>query len=43
MKSKHAKVLHKICGKPMISYVIEEAHRAGIQKIIVVVGHKKKS
>lgn len=41
MKSKHAKVLHKICGKPMISYVIEEAHKAGIQKIIVVVGHKK--
>lgn len=41
MKSRHAKVLHKICGKPMISYVIEEAYKSGVDKNIVVVGHKK--
>lgn len=41
MKSRHAKVLHKICGKPMISYVIEAADNSRMDKIIVVVGHKK--
>jgi len=41
MKSRHPKVLHKICGKPMISYVLEEATNANIEKKVVVVGHKK--
>jgi bifunctional UDP-N-acetylglucosamine pyrophosphorylase/glucosamine-1-phosphate N-acetyltransferase len=38
MKSKLPKVLHKICGKPMISYVLEAVTSAGVQKNIVVVG-----
>ncbi len=39
MKSKLPKVLHKICGEAMISCVINAVASAGIDKIIVVVGH----
>ncbi|HOV79147.1 MAG TPA: bifunctional UDP-N-acetylglucosamine diphosphorylase/glucosamine-1-phosphate N-acetyltransferase GlmU [Bacillota bacterium] len=39
MKSRLPKVLHKLCGKPMLSYVVEAASAAGVQKIVVVVGH----
>jgi len=38
MKSNTPKVLHKICGKPMLTYVIEAAKGAGAQKVIVIVG-----
>ena len=40
MKSDTPKVLHTICGWPMIDYVLNAARNAGVQKIIVVVGHK---
>ena len=39
MKSKTPKVLHEICGKPMLSCVIDAAAAAGIHENIVVVGH----
>lgn len=38
MKSNHAKVAHKILGKPMIEWVADAAIAAGCQRIIVVVG-----
>ena len=38
MKSERAKVLHEVCGQPMIRYVVEAARRAGARTIIVVVG-----
>lgn len=40
MKSKYPKVLHKICGKPMIHYVINCVRETGVSKLFVVVGHK---
>ena len=40
MKSKQAKVLHKIGGKPIIDYVIKSAKLAGSDKTIVVTGHR---
>lgn len=40
MKSSLPKVLHSICGKPMIKYLIDTLSEAGIKKIIVIVGHK---
>lgn len=40
MKSSIPKVLHPICGKPMIRYLIETMVSIGIKDIIVVVGHK---
>src|SRR5438067_13176498 len=39
MKSERAKVLHEVCGRPMIRYVVEAARGAGARSIIVVVGY----
>lgn len=39
MKSGRAKVLHEVCGRPMIQYVVEAARGAGAKTIIVVVGY----
>ncbi|MCJ7577095.1 MAG: NTP transferase domain-containing protein [candidate division Zixibacteria bacterium] len=41
MKSDLPKVLHKLGGKPMVEYVVETAKRVGVEKIILVVGHKR--
>ena len=38
MKSNHAKVSHKILGKPMISWVADAAIAGGCTRVIVVVG-----
>jgi len=40
MKSDLPKVLHKLGGKPMVEYVINTAKKAGVERIILVVGHK---
>ena len=39
MKSKHSKVMHCLCGKPMISHVVDSVKSAGIDNITVVIGH----
>jgi bifunctional UDP-N-acetylglucosamine pyrophosphorylase/glucosamine-1-phosphate N-acetyltransferase len=41
MKSDIPKILHKVCGKEMIRYVIEASTKSGIDKNIVVLGHGK--
>ncbi len=33
------KVLHQVCGRPMLSYVLDACWRAGVAKIYVVVGY----
>lgn len=40
MKSNTIKVLHKLLGKPMISYPLGVCRDSGIGKIVVVVGHQ---
>ncbi len=40
MKSDLAKVLHPLCGKPLVEHVVRSAQKAGITKTIVVVGHQ---
>ena len=40
MKSNKAKVLHEICGKPMIHYVVETARQVAGNNVILVVGHQ---
>lgn len=40
MKSETPKVLHEVCGRPMIEHVLDAAREAGATRIIVVVGHK---
>ncbi|MEN1990486.1 bifunctional UDP-N-acetylglucosamine diphosphorylase/glucosamine-1-phosphate N-acetyltransferase GlmU [Paenibacillus sp. ES5-4] len=39
MKSKLYKVLHPVCGKPMVGHVLDAALRAGVERTVVVVGH----
>ena len=40
MKSNRAKVLHTICGVPMVNYTISALEPTGSQRILVVVGHQ---
>ncbi len=40
MKSKRAKVLHPIAGKPMVEYAVDAAKFAGVEKMVVVIGHQ---
>ncbi|MDO4291229.1 MAG: bifunctional UDP-N-acetylglucosamine diphosphorylase/glucosamine-1-phosphate N-acetyltransferase GlmU [Eggerthellaceae bacterium] len=40
MKSKHAKVAHKILGKPMVCWVVDAALAAGCNRVVVVVGNR---
>lgn len=39
MKSDLPKVLHTICGRPMIAYALDLAAAAGVKQPIVVLGH----
>ncbi|HEV7535901.1 MAG TPA: NTP transferase domain-containing protein, partial [Acidimicrobiia bacterium] len=39
MKSSMPKVLHPLCGRPMLLYVIGALEELGLQRIVVVVGH----
>ena len=39
MKSDLAKVLHEVCGRPMLSHSLSACRLAGVDRLIVVVGH----
>ncbi|WP_025693320.1 bifunctional UDP-N-acetylglucosamine diphosphorylase/glucosamine-1-phosphate N-acetyltransferase GlmU [Paenibacillus zanthoxyli] len=39
MKSKLYKVLHPVCGKPMVGHVLDTVKATGCERSIVVVGH----
>ena len=41
MKSQRPKVLHEVCGKPMLEYVLQACYGAGCDRILMVVGHGK--
>jgi bifunctional UDP-N-acetylglucosamine pyrophosphorylase/glucosamine-1-phosphate N-acetyltransferase len=41
MNTKTAKVLHEVCGRAMLEWVLEACRNAGVQKHIVVVGYGK--
>src|SRR3954471_10306322 len=41
MKSARPKVLHEICGRPMLEYILRACYGAGCTKIFIVVGHGK--
>lgn len=40
MQSELPKVLHQVCGRPMVEHVLDAARHAGASRIVVVVGHK---
>jgi len=39
MKSKLYKVLHPVCGKPMVGHVVDTVEQASCSRTVVVVGH----
>jgi bifunctional UDP-N-acetylglucosamine pyrophosphorylase/glucosamine-1-phosphate N-acetyltransferase len=39
MKSKLYKVLHSVCGKPMVSHVLDAVNGASCERSVVIVGH----
>jgi len=41
MRSKRAKPLHEICGRPMLAYILDACFEVGCDRILVVVGHGK--
>ena len=41
MKSKKPKVAHEVLGKPLVRWVVDAAHEAGIGRIATVVGHER--
>jgi len=40
MKSKSSKVVHEICGKPLIKWVYDAVTGSGISDCVLVVGHR---
>lgn len=41
MKSKKPKVVHEMLGKPLVRWVVDSAHEAGIDRLVTVVGHER--
>jgi bifunctional UDP-N-acetylglucosamine pyrophosphorylase/glucosamine-1-phosphate N-acetyltransferase len=41
LKSDLPKVLHEICGRPMLAYVFDACRAAGVQNCVAVIGHGK--
>jgi bifunctional UDP-N-acetylglucosamine pyrophosphorylase/glucosamine-1-phosphate N-acetyltransferase len=39
MNTQMAKVLHEVCGRPMLAYVLDACREVGLNKIYVVVGY----
>jgi bifunctional UDP-N-acetylglucosamine pyrophosphorylase / glucosamine-1-phosphate N-acetyltransferase len=39
MKSKLYKVLHPVCGKPMVQHVVDQVKKLNIQEMVTVIGH----
>lgn len=40
MKSKMPKVIHKVCGKELVGWVIDASTKAGADEVVAVIGHK---
>src|SRR5437773_4361274 len=40
MKSERAKVLHEILGRPVLDFVLRNLCQAGVEDILIVVGHQ---
>ncbi|AIE58577.1 bifunctional UDP-N-acetylglucosamine diphosphorylase/glucosamine-1-phosphate N-acetyltransferase GlmU [Bacillus methanolicus] len=39
MKSKLYKVLHPVCGKPMVQHVVDQVSKLNINEIVTIIGH----
>jgi bifunctional UDP-N-acetylglucosamine pyrophosphorylase / glucosamine-1-phosphate N-acetyltransferase len=41
MKSERVKVMHEICGRPMLSYVLDACREVGVTRLYLVIGHDR--
>ena len=41
MKSDLPKVLHEVCGRPMLACVLDACQEAGVERFLIVVGYGK--
>ncbi|NIA06050.1 MAG: NTP transferase domain-containing protein [Actinobacteria bacterium] len=41
MLTQTPKVLHEVCGRPMLAYVLDACRQAGVDELIVVVGYRR--
>ncbi len=41
MKSRRAKVLHEVAGRPMLGHALDAVRGAGIDRVVAVVGHDR--
>lgn len=41
MKSRRAKVLHEIAGRPMLAHALDAVRGAGVDRVVTVVGHDR--
>jgi len=39
MKSKLYKVLHPVCGKPMVEHVVDQVSKLNVNKMVTIIGH----
>ncbi len=39
MRSKLYKVLHPVCGKPMVEHIVDQLEPIGLDKIVTIIGH----
>ncbi|MEH7335664.1 bifunctional UDP-N-acetylglucosamine diphosphorylase/glucosamine-1-phosphate N-acetyltransferase GlmU [Neobacillus drentensis] len=39
MKSKLYKVLHPVCGKPMVEHVVDQVEKLNVQEMVTIIGH----
>lgn len=40
MKSEKPKVIHKVCGKELVKWVIDASKKAGADDVVAIIGHK---
>ncbi len=40
MKSEMPKVIHKVCGKELVKWVIDASKKAGAEDVVAIIGHK---
>ncbi|PMB02289.1 UDP-N-acetylglucosamine diphosphorylase/glucosamine-1-phosphate N-acetyltransferase [Fischerella thermalis CCMEE 5273] len=43
MKSRKHKVLHPVCGKPIIDHIVDTLEAVGVKETVVVIGHHAES
>ncbi len=43
MKSARSKLLHEVCGRPILGYVLEACRGAGVGEMVLVVGHEREA